>query len=121
MAEHNLLGNKGEMLAARYLLDAGFAIHEYNWRSGHKEIDLVAQERDVLVFVEVKTRTSDAYGAAEDAVTESKMSNLVLAAESYVKTKNIDLDIRFDIVTIVGNDEHRSIRHIRDAFYPTIE
>ena len=121
MAEHNLLGNKGEMLAARYLLDAGFAIHEYNWRSGHKEIDIVAQERDVLVFVEVKTRSSDAFGSAEEAVTPAKMRNLILAADAYIKKKDIDLDIRFDVVTIVGHDENRTISHIRDAFYPTLE
>ena len=53
MAEHNLLGNKGEMLASRYLLDKGYAVLHYNWRSGHKEIDLIAQQRDTLVFVEV--------------------------------------------------------------------
>ena len=52
MARHNLLGNKGEMLAARYLAGEGLAVLEYNWRSGHKEIDIIAKERDVLVFVE---------------------------------------------------------------------
>ena len=55
MAQHNLLGNKGEMLASRYLLDKGYAVLHYNWRSGHKEIDLIAKERDTLVFVEVMT------------------------------------------------------------------
>lgn len=109
------------MLAARYLLDAGFAIREYNWRSGHKEIDLIAQERDVLVFVEVKTRSSSHFGNAEDAVTPAKMRRLILAAESYIEKKQIDLDVRFDIVTIVGLGENTQIEHIRDAFSPTIE
>ena len=54
MAEHNLLGDKGEMLAGRFLLDKGYAVLHYNWRSGHKEIDIIARQRDVLVFVEVK-------------------------------------------------------------------
>lgn len=121
MAEHNLLGNKGEMLAARFLLDSGFAIREYNWHSGHKEIDLVAQERDVLVFVEVKTRSTDAYGNAEDAVTPDKIRRLILAADAYIKSKKIDLDIRFDIVTVVGTGDNRKIEHIRDAFYPALE
>lgn len=120
MAEHNLLGNKGEMLAARYLMEQGFAIREYNWRSGHKEIDLVAQERDVLVFVEVKTRSSEAFGDARDAVTPRKQHRLVLAAEAYVKAKKIDLETRFDIVTVVGNGTRHKIEHIRDAFYPQL-
>lgn len=120
MAEHNLLGNKGEMLAARYLMEQGFAIREYNWRSGHKEIDLVAQERDVLVFVEVKTRSSEAFGDARDAVTPQKQHRLVLAAEAYVKAKKIDLETRFDIVTVVGNGTRHKIEHIRDAFYPQL-
>lgn len=72
MAEHNLLGNKGEMLASRYLLDKGYAVLHYNWRSGHKEIDLIAQQRDTLVFVEVKSRASDMYGNAEDAVDDKR-------------------------------------------------
>ena len=121
MARHNLLGSRGEMLAARFLLDKGFAIREYNWRCGHKEVDIIAQERDVLVFVEVKTRSTDTYGNAEEAVTPAKMRHLVLAADTYVKKKNIDLDVRFDVVTIVGDDEHHKIEHIRDAFYPTLE
>ena len=121
MAEHNLLGNKGEMLAARYLLDSGFAIHEYNWRSGHKEIDLIAKERDTLVFIEVKTRRNENYGDARETVTPQKMRNIVTAAEAYIKKKEIDAPIRFDIVAIVGNGETHEIEHIRDAFYPDIE
>lgn len=121
MARHNLLGNKGEMLASRYLLDSGLAVLEYNWRCGHKEIDIIAQERDVLVFVEVKTRTSEAYGNAEDAVTPEKMRRIIMAAESYIKQKKIDLDIRFDVVTVVGSGDCHKIEHIRNAFYPTLD
>lgn len=121
MARHNLLGNKGEMLASRYLLDSGLAVLEYNWRCGHKEIDIVAQERDVLVFVEVKTRSSEAYGNAEDAVSPEKMRRIIMAAESYIKQKKIDLDIRFDVVTVVGSDDCHKIEHIRNAFYPTLD
>ena len=121
MAQHNILGNKGEILAARYLMEQGFAILEYNWRSGHKEIDLVAKERDVLVFVEVKTRSSNAYGDAQYAVTPAKMRNLVAAANAYIKAKGIDLCVRFDIVAITGCEESHSIEHIRDAFYPELQ
>ena len=121
MAEHNLLGNKGEMLAARYLAGEGLAILEYNWRSGHKEIDLIAKDRDILVFVEVKTRRNENYGDVRDAVTPQKIKNIINAAEAYIKKHDIDTPIRFDIVTIVGNGECHEIEHIRDAFYPDIE
>ncbi|MBQ5663660.1 MAG: YraN family protein [Bacteroidaceae bacterium] len=121
MAQHNLLGNKGEMLAARYLANEGLAVLEYNWRNGHKEIDLIAKERDILVFVEVKTRRNENYGDVRDAVTPQKMRNIIAAAEAYIERHNIDSPIRFDIVTIVGNGEKHEIEHIKDAFYPGIE
>lgn len=119
MAQHNLLGNKGEMLASRYLLDKGYAVLHYNWRSGHKEIDLIAKERDTLVFVEVKSRTSELYGNAEDAVDERKMRLLISAAESYITRFKIDLKFRFDVITVIGNCEPYRIEHIEDAFAPS--
>lgn len=119
MAEHNLLGNKGEMLASRYLLDNGLAILHYNWRCGHKEIDLIARERDTLVFIEVKSRRDESYGNAFDAVTPQKISRLISAAEVYISRYKIDLPYRFDIVTVVGTGEPYKIEHIRDAFHAT--
>ena len=109
------------MLAARYLADKGLAVLEYNWRSGHKEIDLIAKERDVLVFVEVKTRSSESYGDAYEAVTPRKMRNVILAAEAYMKQNEIDLPVRFDVVTVVPVGDTHRIEHIRDAFYPELE
>lgn len=119
MAEHNLLGNKGEMLASRYLMEQGFAVLHYNWRCGHKEIDLIARERDTLVFVEVKSRRDESYGNASDAVTPQKIHHLISAAEAYINRYKIDSPYRFDIVTVVGTCEPYKIEHIRDAFYAT--
>ena len=107
------------MLASRYLLDKGYAVLHYNWRSGHKEIDLIAKERDTLVFVEVKSRTSELYGNAEDAVDERKMRFLISAAESYITRFKIDLKFRFDVITVIGNCEPYRIEHIEDAFAPS--
>lgn len=118
MAQHNLLGNKGEMLASRFLLDKGYAVHHHNWRSGHKEIDIIAQQRNVLVFVEVKSRTSEEYGNAYDAVDDKKIRLLISAAQAYIRKYNIDLKFRFDIITVIGNSEPYRIEHIEDAFYP---
>lgn len=119
MALHNLLGNKGELLAARYLLEKGYAVLHYNWRSGHKEIDIIAKEHNVLVFVEVKTRTSEQYGDASSAVDDRKIQRLLSAAESYIRRNRVDLEYRFDVVTVVGSGEPYSIEHIKDAFGAT--
>ncbi|MBR5594093.1 MAG: YraN family protein [Bacteroidaceae bacterium] len=118
MAQHNLLGNKGEMLASRYLLDKGYAIHHHNWRCGHKEIDIIAQQRDTLVFVEVKSRTSEEFGNAYDAVDNKKIKLLISAAQAYINKYSIDLKFRFDIITVTGEGEPYKIEHIEDAFYP---
>lgn len=119
MAQHNLLGNKGEMLASRYLLDKGYAVLHCNWRTGHKEIDIIAKEHDTLVFVEVKSRTSEQYGDAADAVDEKKMNLLISAAQSYILKYKVDLKFRFDIITVIGRCEPYRIEHIEDAFAPT--
>ena len=118
MAQHNLLGNKGEMLASRFLLDKGYAVHHHNWRSGHKEIDIIAQWRDTLVFVEVKSRTSEEYGNAYDAVDDKKIRLLISAAQAYLQKYKIDLKFRFDIITVIGQQEPYKIEHIEDAFIP---
>ena len=118
MAQHNLLGNKGEMLASRFLLDKGYAVHHHNWRSGHKEIDIIAQERNVLVFVEVKSRASEAFGNAHDAVDEKKIKLLISAAQAYLQKYKIDLKFRFDIITVIGECEPYRIEHIEEAFHP---
>lgn len=107
------------MLAARFLLDKGYAVLHYNWRSGHKEIDLIAKERDTIVFVEVKSRSNELYGDAADAVTLRKMNLLISAAEAYIKRNKVNLKFRFDIVTVIGTCEPYRIEHIEDAFYPT--
>lgn len=100
-------------------MDKGFAILHYNWRSGHKEIDIIAKERDTLVFVEVKSRSSELYGNAEQAVDDSKIRLLLSAAQTYILKYGIDLKYRFDIITVIGVCEPYRIEHIRDAFYAT--
>ncbi len=119
MAQHNLLGTKGEMLASRYLLDKGYAIRHCNWCSGHKELDIVAQERDTIVFVEVKSRASELYGNAADAVTQTKIDLLISAAQAYLQRYELDLKYRFDIITVIGSCDPYRIEHIEDAFYAT--
>lgn len=118
MAEHNELGKRGENLACSYLKEKGYSILQTNWRRGKLEIDIIALDGDELVFVEVKTRTSSLFGEPEDAVTPQKRRHLVQAANAYVIKSGYDKGSRFDVISILIEDNHCSIHHIPDAFYP---
>jgi len=120
MAQHNQLGRKGEALAATYLTQKGYEIIEQNWRNAKDEIDIVAIHDNFLVVVEVKTRSTDYFGDPSEAVTNIKQTYLIRAAEEYVIEKEIDLEVRFDIISIILTSNQHRIHHIEDAFYPTI-
>jgi putative endonuclease len=117
MAAHNELGAWGEEIAANYLQRQGYQILERDWKSGHRDLDLIAMDNDTLVFVEVKTRRDRIFTDPEMAVDYQKIRNLQQAANHYVKYKQIDNDIRFDLITVVGMiGETPDIEHIKDAF-----
>ena len=118
MAAHNQLGNAGEEAAARFLERKGYVIRERNWRTGHLELDIVAQQEGQLVVVEVKTLKEDACRAPEEAVTLSKIRRILRAADAYVKQYRIDLPLRFDIVSVTGDAGSFRIEHYEDAFSP---
>lgn len=119
MAHHNDFGYWGEDVAAQYLIDKGYTICQRDWKSGHRDIDIVAYDGEELVFVEVKTRQNKLFCNPEDSVNEAKIDNLIIAAENYVNIYNIDNPTRFDIITVLG-DEHDgfTINHIKEAFLP---
>ncbi|MBO7083073.1 MAG: YraN family protein [Bacteroidales bacterium] len=119
MIEPHELGKLGEDLAVNFLISKGYQILERNWHSGHKEIDIIAFDDDVLVIVEVKTRKSDDYGEPEIAVGVTKQRMLIRAADSFVRYKNLNVDVRFDIISIVISDGEPEIEHIEDAFICT--
>ena len=118
MAKHNDLGKKGEEIAAQYLVEKGYQILERNWRNIHKEIDIIAKDKEELVIVEVKTRQSDEHGEPDLAVTRPKQIRLIYAANAYIFRHNIDINTRFDIISIVFKDGNPVIEHIVDAFLP---
>lgn len=120
MAEHNELGKSGEQLAVDLLKQKGYTILETNWRSGKFEIDIIAQTDKQLIIAEVKTRTSNFLMEPEAAVTKDKRRMLIRAADIYVQRNNIELEVRFDIISIVIAKEQFRINHIEDAFYPTL-
>ena len=113
-------GRRGEDLAHRFLRRHGFTIvaRNYRPRAGAGEIDLVAWEKDQLVFVEVKTRASSEFGMPEEAVDIEKQVYVARAARDYLRRANVDWGTaRFDIVSILLTDPP-AIRLIRDAFRP---
>lgn len=120
MAQHNDFGARGEDIAVEYLRCKGYVILDRNWRSGHKEIDIVARQDDTIIFVEVKARANTFYGNPENAVTRRKMHLLVLAADAYLRYNVLDLDVRFDVITITGTIEKPHVRHYERAFRPGI-
>lgn len=118
MAKHIELGMKGESIARQYLEEKGYEIIETNWYHDKDEIDIIAKEKDELVIVEVKTRSTDYFGDPEDAVGPQKEEFLIRATEKYLEENELDMDTRFDIVSIILNRREQKITHIVDAFYP---
>lgn len=118
MAEHNLLGKRGEEIAAEWLQENGFVIQEKNWRNRFEEIDIIAIKDSELIIVEVKTRSSRAFGNPEDSVSLKKQRNLVNAADCYIKQNNSDLNTRFDIISILLSAGNSELTHIACAFSP---
>jgi len=100
------------------LRDKGYQITERNWRFGKLELDIIAKIDDMLVVVEVKTRAGDFYGDPEDFVTRKKQRHIIRAANEYILAKDVDLETRFDIVSVIINDSETKVEHLESAFYP---
>ncbi len=116
MAQHNELGKKGEKLAVDFLLKKGYTIRDTNWRFQKAEVDIIAQKADILAVVEVKTRSTKEFGNPQDFVSTKKIKLLVSAIDAYVISKDLDVEVRFDIVAILKNKNKYTIEHIEDAF-----
>jgi len=118
MAQHNELGKIGEQLAAEYLSKKGYIILARNYFYDKAEIDIIAQkEKNSLVIVEVKTRNSDYFGDPQDFVKPSKIKLLVKAANEYVISNDLDVEVRFDIIAVIKNKTVEKIEHFKNAFY----
>ena len=117
MGKHNETGARGERLAEVYLREKGYEILHRNWRSGHKEIDLIALDAGMLVFVEIKARGGFRFGFPEEAVTLKKQSHMRAAAEAFLEKFPAYRTVRFDVVTIVFRGSNiEELRHLTDAF-----
>lgn len=118
MAEHNELGKRGEELAADYLRQKGYNIRDVNWTFQKAEIDIIAQKENILAIVEVKTRSSIDFGLPQDFVKTKKIQLLLKAVNEYVISKDLDVEVRFDIIAITAKENAPfEIEHLEDAFY----
>lgn len=116
---HLETGRSGEAEAYRFVQKIGYQILEINWRYKHLEVDIIAMDKDVLVFIEVKTRRSLKYGLPFEAVGYRKQQKLSRAANLYISYKKHQGDIRFDIISILSvPNEKMAVEHIQDAFWP---
>jgi len=121
METHKQKGDKGEELAAQFLEKKGYKIINRNWRFFHKELDLVAKHNNELIIIEVKTRMAGSLIPPHEAVNKKKQRFIIDAANSYIEKHNVNLDVRFDIVTVVYNGNNIEIEHIENAFYPKVK
>ena len=113
------LGRRGEDLAHRYLRSKGLTVLSRNYRpgGGEAEVDIVARDGDIIVFIEVKTRSSAEYGTPDRAIGSEKQKNVIRAAQTFATRAGIQWNqVRFDTISIVMT-KPPSIVHQQDAFF----
>lgn len=117
MAEHNELGNWGEDAAVEFLVEKGHEILEKNWRFKKAEVDIISKIENILVAVEVKTRSTDYFGNPQDFIKPKKIKLLVKAIDEYVTRNDLDVEVRFDVIAIIKTEKEIKIQHLKDAFF----
>lgn len=113
-------GKWAENEAAQVLVKKGYNILETNWQCGKYEIDIIAGNKDLLIFVEVKARTSNAFGEPEVFVTKQKQRFIIAAAQAYIIEKGLHQEARFDIIGLLKINNNITVKHLEGAFYPSI-
>lgn len=114
-------GNLGEQIAINLLKQKGYTIIDQNVKVNAKEIDIIAANKEYIVFCEVKTRTSTFNGYPEQAVDEEKKRNIIFAANIYIKCHHEERKPRFDVIGILLDSKTKEVielNHIEDAFFP---
>ncbi|ELR73707.1 hypothetical protein C900_02111 [Fulvivirga imtechensis AK7] len=114
-ASHQKTGREGEAAACDFLIKKGYEILETNYRYKKSEIDIIAKKEQLLVFIEVKTKSYSSFGYPEEAVNTRKAQKVIEGAENYIYELNWEKNIRFDIIAI--DNSTNEILHLEDAFY----
>ncbi len=113
-------GEIAEDIAIQHLEKIGYEIVSTNWRHGHLELDIIAKEGDQLVIVEVKSRNGIRYEHPSEAVTNKKIKRIIEATEAYIIGNDLNMETRFDVITVIFFKEDFELEHFIDAFYPTL-
>jgi len=117
MAEHITIGAQGEEIAARYLLSKKYEILDRNYRCRHGEIDIIARRKNILIFVEVKTRRSCAFGSPLEAVSLKKQRSISSVAQAYLQHNRLfGSAARFDVIAVLLGSGIPEIEHLENAF-----
>ncbi len=117
MARHNDLGKEGEAIAVDYLLQKGYKIVVRNWHFKKAEIDIIAQKKNILAAVEVKTRSTDVFGDPQEFLKPKQKNLLIHAMDEYVVSHDLDVEVRFDVIGIIKTEKGVKIEHLEDAFF----
>jgi putative endonuclease len=116
MASHNTTGKKGEQLAADWLKEAGYNLLHQNWRFSHWEVDVIAEKKGTLHFIEVKTLSSNKFGYPEQKVGKKKLQNLINAAQQFLLQYPQWQRIQFDVLSITLNAADPRYFLLEDVF-----
>jgi putative endonuclease len=116
VAKHNITGKEGEEIAAIFLSNNGYKIIEKNWRFRKAEVDIIAFENNMLVFIEVKTRSYDRIAKPEESITRKKEQLLTEAAEAYLEKNDLTNELRFDAISIILKENSHTVNHIKGIF-----
>ena len=117
MGKHNEFGKQGEDVAVRFLEKQQYAILARNYRYLKAEVDIIAQKGGVLAIVEVKSRNSDFLEDLTAVIGRKKIELLIAAANQYVLEYDLEVDIRFDLITVIRRNGKFELEHLEDAFY----
>jgi len=117
MASHNDLGKKAEEMAAEFLIKNGYQILVRNFRFQKAEIDIIAEKDHLIIVIEVKARSTDAFILPQEAVNKRKIALIVSAANHFMEEFNKNQEVRFDIISVLPDEKGKlGIEHIVDAF-----
>ena len=111
------MGNKAEDLACQYLIEQGWDIIERNYYAGHFEVDIIAKDSDIIVFIEVKMRSNTHFDSPIEHVNETKVLRVYAAAEKWIyENEYINSTLRFDVIGILNKKDGAEFTHLKDAF-----
>jgi putative endonuclease len=113
-------GTESENIAVDFLEKNEYSILEQNWYHHHHEIDIIAKKNDIIAIIEVRSLTNPYFQEPYQSVNKNKQRMIISATNAYIRAKNIQEEVRFDIISIIRSKNGHKIEHIENAFYPGV-